>query len=256
MWLQTDRLRTNILLWWFSRSEEDTESLQPFERGQDSCSTSVLQHSVEGAWLWLSAMWMSSFLISMRTFLTIRRMTTALFVSRRRPRLLAHWLPGSLRCTWTMWPIHTQLCTDGISRWQVKSHPLLSRAIFYKMVNIYSNYSKCFYYCSCQLQCQTDNVGLWGDTCRISTFHFIMTDVYRVSADFETAGVRGFMLSCRPNKKVIRNVSWSGYFIVPPQNQSRNILPGTLILQKWQTLTLKKKESMWAMGWQWKKTDN
>lgn len=136
MW-QTEtwaRLWTDIVLWWFCRGEWDTESLQPLVRGQDSCSTSVLRNSAQAAWLWLSAMWMSFFLVSMRTFLTIRRMSAALFVSQRQPCLLAQCLPGSLRCTGTMLSICMQLCSDSVNEWQVKSHSPLSRT--HKKVNI------------------------------------------------------------------------------------------------------------------------
>lgn len=69
-----------------------------------------------------NVMWMSFFLVSMRTFLTIRRMSAALFVSRRRPCPLGQRLPESLRCTGTMWSICMQLCRDNVNKWQVKSH--------------------------------------------------------------------------------------------------------------------------------------
>lgn len=122
------KLKTNSVLWWLHWGEEDTESLQQFERGQGSCSTSVLQNYAQGAWLWLDAMWMRFCLVSMRTFLTIRMMSTALFVSRRQPCLLGQWLPGCLNaqgpCDPSMWR-----CSASISRQQVSSRPEQSHPI-------------------------------------------------------------------------------------------------------------------------------
>lgn len=105
------RLWTNMPLWRSGSSERDTESLQPFEGGQGSCSTSVHPNlSASCMTLIRKPCEKTSFLSQTRTFLTIKRMSTILFVSPRKCCCCGEWLPGSPRCARATWSVRMQLC--------------------------------------------------------------------------------------------------------------------------------------------------